>query len=48
MGEFGLLEPIGDYAVLMFWWLANISAKVCNILEMIRMVYSLSWLNFKG
>jgi hypothetical protein len=31
MGEFWLLEPIGDYAVLMFWWLANISAKVCNI-----------------
>jgi hypothetical protein len=27
MGEFWLLEPIGDYAVLMFWWLANISAN---------------------
>jgi len=38
--EVGLLM-IGDYAMLMFCWLADIIDKVCNILEMNRMVYLL-------
>jgi hypothetical protein len=33
---------------MLLWWLADISDEVCNILEMIWMVYLLSWPNING